>query len=56
MELDSLIKIWEDTAERYEKKAREHINITTAERLFSAAETFKLCADQLKRRMKNEIH
>ena len=47
--MKELIDRWEKTADRYELNASRSTNQYTSERLLASADTFKLCADELRR-------
>jgi len=50
--MKSLIKNWEKLADKYMERGRAATNSYTAERLFASSETLVLCADQLRRKLK----
>jgi len=47
--MEDLIKSWKKIAASYYKRADVATSIIAAERLYSAANTFELCADQLRK-------
>ena len=50
--MDDLIKRWEKLSDKYFEQGRDHCNQITAEQLLSCAETYSICADQLRRKIK----
>ena len=49
--MKDLIKSWEKLADKYFEQAIEHVYEGVGERLLSAAETYSICADQLRRKL-----
>ena len=49
--MKDLIKSWERLADKYFEQGRDHRNPITADQLLSSAETYSICADQLRRKL-----
>ena len=52
--MDTLIKLWEDRADKCERRASDQTNEYTIERLSAEAVTYRLCADELRRKIKED--
>ena len=46
---EELIKLWEDRADKCDKLSADQTNTYTTERLLAEADTYRLCADELRR-------
>ena len=49
--MKDLVKSWEKLAEKYFEQGRDHQNPITADRLLSSAETYSVCAEQLRKKL-----
>ena len=49
--MEDLIKSWKKLADKYFEQARDHRNPITADQLISSAETYSICADELRRKL-----
>ena len=52
--MNDLIKSWEKLAEKYFEQGRKHSSPITADQILASAETYSVCADQLRRKL-NEL-